>query len=108
LSRYQVRITDEAERDLEDIFDYIARSDGIDRANYILDQLENRIIALELKPQRGHYPPELEQLGIKSFREIFFKPYRIIYEIDGSKVIIHVCVDGRRDLQTLLARRLYR
>lgn len=108
MSRYQVRITDEAERDLEDIFEYIARHDAIDKAEYVLAELEKRITALELSPQRGHYPPELEQLGIKSFREIFFKPYRVIYEISGSKVIIHVCVDGRRDLQTLLARRLYR
>jgi len=108
LNNYQVRITGEAERDLEDIFNYIAEHDALEKAQYVLDSLEERIVALKLNPQRGHLPPELERLGIKSYREIFFKPYRIVYEIIETKVIIHVCVDGRRDLQTLLARRLYR
>jgi len=59
-------------------------------------------------PERGHYPPELSTQGIKDLKEVLLKPYRAIYEIIGSKVIVHLCVDGLRDMKTLLERRLIR
>ena len=42
------------------------------------------------------------------YREVHFKPYRIIYEIVGRKVFIHCVLDGRRAVQELLERRLLR
>jgi toxin ParE1/3/4 len=66
------------------------------------------ILGLDENPERGHYPAELSCQGIKEYREVIFKPYRAIYEIVGNKVIVHVCVDGRRDMTALLERRLYR
>ena len=40
------------------------------------------------------------------YREIFFKPYRIIYRVMEDNVYVLVIADGRRDMQTLLQRRL--
>jgi toxin ParE1/3/4 len=108
LKKYQVIITSEAEKDILDIYDYIAKKDTLQNAEYVLDNLESLILSLEESPERGHYPPELSIQGIKDFKEIIFKPYRAIYEIIGSKVIVHLCVDGRRDMKTLLERRLIR
>jgi len=108
LKKYQVIITSEAERDIIDIYDYITKKDILQNAEYILDNLESLILSLEESPERGHYPPELSIQGIKEFKEVIFKPYRAIYEIIGSKVIVHLCVDGRRDMKTLLERRLIR
>jgi len=108
LKKYQVILTSEAERDIFDIYDYIAKKDTLQNAEYVLDNLESLILSLEESPERGHYPPELSVQGIKEFKEIIFKPYRAIYETIGSKVIVHLCVDGRRDMKTLLERRLIR
>jgi len=108
LKKYQVIITSEAEKDILDIYDYIAKKDTLQNAEYVLDNLESLILSLEESPERGHYPPELSIQGIKEFKEIIFKPYRAIYEIIGSKVIVHLCVDGRRDMKALLERRLIR
>jgi len=108
LKKHQVIITFEAEKDILDIYDYIAKKDTLQNAEYVLDNLESLILSLEESPERGHYPPELSIQGIKEFKEIIFKPYRAIYEIIGSKVIVHLCVDGRRDMKTLLERRLIR
>ena len=55
---------------------------------------------------RGSYPKELAGLGIKEYRQTFFKPYRVIYRVTDNKVIIYLIADGRRDMQSLLARRL--
>jgi toxin ParE1/3/4 len=108
LKKYQIILTSEAERDIYDIYDYIAKKDTLQNAEYVLDNLESLILSLEDSPERGHYPSELSIQGIKEFKEVIFKPYRTIYEVIGSKVIVHLCVDGRRDMKTLLERRLIR
>ncbi|WP_235186744.1 type II toxin-antitoxin system RelE/ParE family toxin [Serratia sp. DD3] len=48
----------------------------------------------------------VQSLGIREFRQTFFKPYRVIYRVLGQQVVIFVIVDGRRDMQSLLIRRL--
>lgn len=108
MKKYQVIITSEAEKDILDIYDYIAKKETLQSAEYVLDNLESLILSLDKSPERGHYPAELSIQGIKEFKEIIFKPYRAIYEIIGSKVIVHLCVDGRRDMKALLERRLIR
>ena len=55
---------------------------------------------------RGAHPPELLALGIRDFRQTGFKPYRVIFRVGGDQVVIHLIVDGRRDLTSLLGRRL--
>lgn len=59
-------------------------------------------------PERGRIPPELERIGIREFREIICNPYRIIYTIMKSQVVVYCILDGRRDLQDLLEERLLR
>ncbi len=106
--KYQVLVLVEAEDDIIDIFNYIARADGTERANHILSEIQASCEKLNELPRRGHVPPELERLGIRGFREIHFKPYRIIYEVVGRRVYVHAVLDGRRSLQELLERRLLR
>jgi toxin ParE1/3/4 len=108
LKRYQVRLTYEAERDLVDLFEYIARKDSVDNAYYVLEKLDTLILSLDQQPERGHYPRELRKRGEKDYREVHFKPYRVIYEIIRNHVVILGCFDGRRDMQLLLERRLLR
>jgi toxin ParE1/3/4 len=43
---------------------------------------------------------------MKAYRQIAFKPYRVIYSVQGTKVTNHLIVDGRRDMQSVLAARL--
>ena len=57
-------------------------------------------------PERGVYPKELLELGIRDYREIFFKPYRVIYRVTDDVVHVLLIAEGRRDMQTLLQRRL--
>ena len=108
LKKYRIRITSPAEHDILDIFDYISRKDTIKNAEYVLRETEVLILGLDTNPERGHSPEELLNHGIKSFREVLFKPYRIVYEVINKEVVVHLCVDGRRDMQSLLTRRLVR
>ena len=104
--KYTIELTRSAAADLEDIVEWIARSDSSSRALQVLERIEKRIASLAEQPERGTVPMELRGLGVGRYREIFFKPYRVIYQVLGSSVIIHVIADGRRDMATLLQRRL--
>ena len=103
---YTVLLTLGAEQDLEAIYDYIAEFDCQRSANYVLDQLMVAAQRLASFPERGSYPRELIALGIKDYRQTFFKPYRVIYRVMGARVIIYLIAAGRRDMQSLLLRRL--
>ncbi len=103
---FQVFLTDDASRDLEALYDYIESHDAPGKANYVLDQIEKAFSSLSENPERGAYPKELLAIGLREYREIFFKPYRIIYRVIAENVYVMVIADGRREMQTLLQRRL--
>ena len=103
---FTVLLTNEAAKDLEKLYEYISLHDVPENADYVLAQIENAFSSLSESPDRGVYPKELLNLGIREFREIFFKPYRIIYSIRANNVYIMLIVDGRRNLQELLQRRI--
>ncbi|RJQ56835.1 MAG: type II toxin-antitoxin system RelE/ParE family toxin [Desulfobacteraceae bacterium] len=103
---FAVLLTHDAARDLEEIFDYTALHDSPQKADYVLEQIGKVFSSLSDFPARGVHPKELLALGIREYREIFFKPYRIIYRIIDKKVYVLLIVDGRRDMQALLQRRL--
>lgn len=104
--RHEVLLIRGAEEDLESIHDYIAEFDSVANANHVLDRLMEVVDGLAQFPERGSYPKELVALGIKEYRQTAFKPYRVIYRVIGSRVVIYLIVDGRRDMQSVLARRL--
>ena len=105
-AKFDVLLTAGAEQDLEAIHDYISEFDCVANANYVLDELTEVVESLSKLPDRGSYPKELVGLGIKEYRQTFFKPYRVIYRVTGSQVISYLIADGRRDMQSILARRL--
>ena len=104
--KYEVLLTEGAEQDLESIYDYIAEFDCKANADYVLDRLLEIVESLSAFPERAAYPKELVALGIRDYRQAAFKPYRVIYRVMAEKVHIYVIADGRRDMQSLLARRL--
>ena len=101
-----VLLTDDAAQDLEEIHDYIARHDSISRANHVLVRIERVFANLADSPHRGRHPNELLDVGIREYREVFFKPYRLIYRATDDEVYVLVIADGRRDMLALLERRL--
>lgn len=104
--RYDLDLTAGAERDLESIFDYVSAFDSTVRANQLLDRPMATATGLSESPQRGSHRRELLALGIKDYRQITFKLYRLIYRVMHLRVVIYLIVDGRRDMQSLLTTRL--
>jgi len=105
---YPVFLTLEAEKDLLDLHAFIAAHDSPAKADALLTRLEDMGAELARLPDRGHVPPELKRIGVAGYRAVHCKPYRVIYGIAGKQVHVHAVLDGRRDLQSLLERRLLR
>jgi toxin ParE1/3/4 len=103
---YEVSLTKDAERDLEEIYFYIAEHDSPASADHVLDRLIRATDTLKTTPDRGSYVDELRFLGISEYRQVFFKPYRLIYRVHAKRVVVYVIADGRRDMGSLLTRRL--
>jgi toxin ParE1/3/4 len=104
--RYEVMLTEHALHDLEELYDHIAAHDQPANAEHVLDSLEAVIDSLSAHPERGAFPRELLNLGIREYRQVFFKPYRVIYRVIGKMVYIMLIADGRRDMETLLSKRM--
>jgi toxin ParE1/3/4 len=103
---FAVLLTNDAARDLDEIYNYIALHDSPQKADYVLERIEKVFSSLSEFPERGAYPKELLALGIREYRETFFTPYRIMYRVMDNLVYVLLIVDGRREMQSLLQRRL--
>lgn len=104
-----VIVTDGAERDLNGIYRRRLTQrgpDGLDGAEAVLDELLAAIEGLAQFPERGPVPPELDALGIRTYRQLSLPPWRIIYRAGDGSVMVMLVADSRRDFRTLLEERL--
>ena len=103
---YEVVLTQGAEQDLEALFDHVAENESVANAHRLLDNLMDVAQSLSKLPERGSRPKELLAVGIQEYRQVFFKPYRVIYRLHGKQAVVYLIADGRRDMPALLTRRL--
>lgn len=107
MKKYQVDWTDRAKQAVRDILAYFPPED-IAHAEKILEGFFAAGDSLEIFPNRGREVPELKNLGNTNIRELFYKPWRIIYEVHSTNVEILSVIDGRRDLDEALMETLLR
>lgn len=104
---YKVIWSSHAEKDLNDIVDYIIQKGDINNAYAVYLKIKERAELLEVSPEQGRGVPEFRALGAK-YREIIIKPWRMIYKIDKELIKIIMLIDGRMDSEELLFERLVR
>ena len=91
---FQVVVTDDAERDYEDFVTYKATHDSPRSAEHVLGRILDIADSLAGEPTRGSSSMELRALGDKEYRQVFFKPYRLIYRVAEQQVIIYLIAGG--------------
>jgi plasmid stabilization system protein ParE len=103
--KYHVKITQGAEKDLNEIIDYIAQSNPR-TALIIMEKIIARIKTLDHFPYRGGYVPELLVRNIKDYRQITEELWKIYYKIDDNIVNVLAIIDSRRNLKDILINKL--
>ena len=104
--RLEVLLTRGAEQDLSALYEYLCSAESPARADAVLERIVAAVTRLQSSPERGTHPPELLALGIREYRQLVLKPWRIIYRVIGAAVYVYLIADSRRDMQSLLSRRL--
>jgi toxin ParE1/3/4 len=106
-SPYSVQLIDDAARDLDELYAQRIVQGSSRQAERLLDGVEDALRGLYETPGRGVTPPELLALGTVDYQEVRFDSYRVVYRVAGTDVFVLLISDGRRDLETLLQRRLF-
>ncbi len=91
---YNVKITESAQNDIEEIWQYIAL-DSIKTATKFINKIERAIFSLKSFPERNSLIPEYEILKI-DYRQLIYKNYRIIYRISENVVYVLRILHGYR------------
>lgn len=94
---FRIQVTEQADREIEDAFDYIA-GDGVDRAVRWLDGLQSRLSRLATHPNRFPLAPESGMFDC-DIRQALHGPFRILFTVSRNAVtILHVRHGARRAL----------
>jgi plasmid stabilization system protein ParE len=104
----KVVILESAEHDLKELRIYIIRNFSIEIWQNSYDKIKAAIRNLKTFPQAGSIPDELEKLSLTQYRQVISGMNRIIYEVRQDTLYIHIITDSRRELKSLLTRRLLR
>jgi toxin ParE1/3/4 len=108
IARFIVQWTQTAVEDLLSIIDYVVDRDGAVAAERLYGQITEVVAGLEAMPLRCRVVPELQAEGIDGYREVLVGPYRLMFTVRGSDVVLLTAMDGRRDLGDLLIERALR
>ena len=92
---YQVKITMTAERDIAEIWEYIAQ-DSPRVANEFTETLERKITSLAKFPERNPIIPEAYLLHTHLYRHLIYQQYRIVFRIDQQIVYVLRVFHGAR------------
>ena len=105
---FRVVILDSAEQDLKELRAYVLKNFSMETWITAYFKIKEAIRNLENFPQAGSIPEEIEKLNLTQYRQILSGMNRVIYEVRQDVIYVHIVVDARRDMNSLLTRRLLR
>lgn len=105
MKKYSVVWAREAVDDVKNLIDYLTKHNS-NSAEKIFEAIVAKTDSLASQPERGRKVPELAGLTELKIREIFYKPWRLIYRVSENEVRVLMLVDGRRSLEDELLRTL--
>lgn len=97
-----------AEQDLGEMKSYIVKNFGKDTWQASYSKIQETVGTLQIFPLGGKIPEELEKLNLTQYRQVLSGMNRIIYEVRQQTVYIHIVCDTRKDMKSLLTKRLLR
>ncbi len=107
IKKFKVIVPPSVKKDLRDIVEYFYE---VNRAysQKLFGKLVERISELEDFPEKGRVVPELRDHNIETYKELIEDPYRIIYRIMKGEVLLLSVIDGRRNVEEVLIKKLQR
>jgi len=107
MKKYKVLWTKTASKDLKEITDYIS-VDSIENAIIQFQKIKDSAEKLSTFPSQGRKIPEFVKQNILKYHELIISPWRLMYKIDDSIVLVLAVIDGRRNIEDILLNRQLR
>jgi plasmid stabilization system protein ParE len=101
-------ILDSAEKDLKELKAYVIKNFSLEVWQNTFGEIKEAIRNLQRFLQAGFIPDEIAKLNLTQYRQVLSGMNRIIYEVRQDSIYVHVIADARRDMNSLLTRRLLR
>jgi toxin ParE1/3/4 len=93
-----------AEKDLENIIEYIAE-DSPQNALNLLKNIRKQTSDLYTLPESGRIVPELYDQGILQYRELIIAPWRLIFRMSEQEGYVLSVIDSRKNVEDILMKR---
>ena len=103
----EIRWAQPAVDDLRDIAQYIA-AESQGAAGAFVDRADKAVRQLGRHPLSGRIVPELQRHNISQYRELVLSPWRLFYRYEQDVAVVLAVIDGRRNVEDVLLRRLTR
>jgi plasmid stabilization system protein ParE len=107
-AKVRVVILDSAEKDLKELRAYAVKNFSLEVWRNTFGEVKQTIRNLQRFPQTGLILDEIAKLNLTQYRQVLSGMNRIIYELRQDTIYVHVIADARRDMNSLLNRRLLR
>ena len=91
--------------DFREVFEYL-KSQSQTVARSFVDQVDSVVRRLGTHPRSGRIVPELKKQNISRYREVVLNPWRLFYRYEQDTVYIVSLIDGRRNIEEILFRRV--
>lgn len=104
----RVVFLESAKHDLRDLRYYLIKNFGMRSWQISYRKIKETINTIQEFPLEGRIPDELESVNLTQYRQLLSGMNRIIYETRQQTIYIHIICDARRDMRSLLTRRLMR
>lgn len=103
---FQIVFLHSAEQDLKELKTYIIKNFGKEFWQTSYCKIKETLNTLATFPLSGKIPDELQNLNLTQFRQMMSGMNKIIYEIRQKTIYVHIVCDSRKNMQSLLAKRL--
>ena len=97
-----------AQEDLKDLRRYVTQRFGKPTWQETSQRIKEAVHTIQTLPHGGSIPAELADLSLQHYHQAISGMNRVIYEVREDVIYIHIVCDTRRDMRTLLSRRLVR
>ena len=92
--------------DLMEIIGFIAERSGKKAARAIYSRIKGKVESIREFPATGRVVPELISIGVTEIHELIEPRWRIFYRIYQHEVRVLSVIDGRRNIEEILYRKM--
>jgi len=92
--------------ELVDIISYIKYNTGNITAQKINKKIMDEVEKISENPEGRRIAPVLKEFGINHIQQFNINPWQIYYKLENNKMEIISIIDGRRNLEEILYKKI--